>query len=102
MNRLVRTFVAVEISAETRTRAGQLIGRLDTPEVKIKWVETHNLHLTLKFLGDVDLLEIPQLCQAVTDAVVELPPFEFEARGAGAFPDIHHPRTVWLGLGRGS
>jgi 2'-5' RNA ligase len=92
----------VEISSETRTRAGQLIGRLDTPEAKIKWVEPHNLHLTLKFLGDVDLLEVPQLCQAVTDAVVDLPPFEIEARGAGAFPDAQHPRTVWLGVDRGS
>lgn len=83
-------------------RAGQLIGRLGSTSAKVKWVEPHNLHLTLKFLGDVDLLEIPELCQAVTDAVAELPPFEIEARGAGAFPDLRHPRTVWLGVGRGT
>ena len=102
MNRIVRTFVAAEISGEMRTRASQLIGRLGSTSAKVKWVEPHNLHLTLKFLGDVDLLEIPELCQAVTDAVADLPPFEIEARGAGAFPDLHHPRTVWLGVGHGT
>lgn len=102
MNRIVRTFVAVEISAEMRTRAAQLIGRLGSTSAKVKWVEPHNLHMTLKFLGDVDMLEVPQLCQAVTDAVADSPPFEIEARGAGAFPDLRNPRTVWLGMGRGT
>ncbi len=94
--------MAVEISSEMRLRASQLIGRIDSTSAKVKWVDPENLHLTLKFLGDVDLLEIPKLCEAVADAVVDLPPFEIEARGAGAFPDLHHPRTVWLGMGRGT
>ena len=102
MNRTVRTFVAVEISSEIRTRAAQLMARLNTTSAKVRWVEPHNMHLTLKFLGDVDLLEIPELCQAVSDAVANLPPFEIEARGAGVFPDLHSPRTVWLGIGRGT
>lgn len=102
MNRNVRTFVAVEISSEMRLRAGQLIDRLSSTAAKVRWVEPHNLHFTLKFLGDVDLLDIPQLCEAVTGAVAELPPFEIEALGAGAFPDLHNPRTVWLGVGRGT
>lgn len=102
MNRTVRTFVAVEISSEIRTRAAQLMAKLNSTAAKVRWVEPHNLHLTLKFLGDVDLLEIPELCQAVTDAVADLPPFEIEARGAGVFPDLSNPRTVWLGIGRGT
>jgi 2'-5' RNA ligase len=79
-----------------------LIDRLSSSGAKVRWVEPHNLHFTLKFLGDVDLLDIPQLCEAVTAAVAELPPFEIEALGAGAFPDLHNPRTVWLGVGRGT
>ncbi|HUY89664.1 MAG TPA: RNA 2',3'-cyclic phosphodiesterase [Pirellulales bacterium] len=102
MNRTVRTFVAVEISPEIRARAAQLISRLNPTAAKVRWVEPHNMHLTLKFLGDVDLLELPELCQAVSDAVADLPPFEIEARGAGVFPDLRNPRTVWLGIGRGA
>ena len=52
----------------------------------MKWVEPHNLHLTLKFLGDVHQREIAEVCQAVARGAAEVAPFELEVRGAGAFP----------------
>jgi RNA 2',3'-cyclic 3'-phosphodiesterase len=99
---VVRTFVAVEIPAEVKDRASQLIARLSTTPAKVKWVGREQMHWTLKFLGDVDMLEIPKVCEAVTRAVEPLAPFDVEARGAGAFPDPRRPRTVWLGVGQGS
>lgn len=102
MTRALRTFIAVEISAETRSRARQLIERLRGTDAKISWVKPDCLHLTLKFLGDVDLRDIPGVCEAVTRAVADLPPFEIEAHGAGAFPTAARPRTIWLGVGRGA
>lgn len=101
MTRALRTFIAVEISAETRSRARQLIDRLRGTDAKISWVKPDCLHLTLKFLGDVDLRDIPGVCAAVTRAVADLPPFEIEAHGAGAFPTAARPRTIWLGVNRG-
>jgi 2'-5' RNA ligase len=56
----------------------------------------------LKFLGDVDAKETHRVCQAVQDAVADAAPFEFEVRGAGAFPKANRPRTVWVGGGHGS
>jgi 2'-5' RNA ligase len=47
------------------------------------------------------MIEVPQLCQAMTRAVASLPPFDLEVRGAGAFPNAARPRTIWLGVGRG-
>lgn len=102
MTRMLRTFIAVETSPETHARARQLIARLSGTGAKISWVKPDCLHLTLKFLGDVDLREIPSVCQAITRAVAEIPPFEIEVQGAGAFPSAARPRTVWLGVGRGS
>jgi len=102
MTRTLRTFIAVEISAETRSRARQLITRLSGTGAKVSWVKPDCLHLTLKFLGDVDLREIAALGEAVTRATADLPPFEIEVRGAGAFPTAARPRTLWLGVGRGS
>ena len=89
------------MSSEVRSRAGQLIGRLQTTAAKVTWVKPPTMHLTLKFLGDVDLKDIPAVCEAVSSAVAGLPPFEIEARGAGAFPSTGRPRTIWLGVGRG-
>lgn len=102
MRHAIRTFVAVEVSANVRARAGQLMARLGTAGAKVKWVEPHNLHLTLKFLGDVDARELPQVCTAVAEAVRTLPAFEIELVGAGAFPTATRPRTLWMGVGRGS
>ncbi len=68
----------------------------------MNWVEPHNLHLTLKFLGDVHQREIVEVCRAVQQGASEVQPFEFEVRGAGAFPTAARPRTVWLGAGDGA
>jgi 2'-5' RNA ligase len=102
MTDIVRTFIAVEIPGEVKSRASQLITRLEVAPAKVKWVAPRHMHWTLKFLGDVDMLETPQICEAVARAVEPLAPFDVEARGAGAFPDAERPRTVWIGMGAGS
>ncbi|HEV3003704.1 MAG TPA: RNA 2',3'-cyclic phosphodiesterase, partial [Pirellulales bacterium] len=102
MSRPLRTFIAVAASHEVRMRARQLIGELSSTAAKVRWVEPENLHYSLKFLGDVELLEIPKVCEAVTRAVTDKPPFEITALGAGAFPDLRRPRTIWLGVADGS
>jgi RNA 2',3'-cyclic 3'-phosphodiesterase len=68
----------------------------------VKWVEPHNLHLTLKFLGDVAQTEIAEVCEAVMRGAAKVEPFDLEVRTAGAFPSAARPRTVWLGAGAGT
>jgi 2'-5' RNA ligase len=102
MRKTVRTFVAVEIPPEIQSRAGTLINKLQPTSAKVKWVEPEHLHWTLKFLGEVDLRETPAICAAVSRAVAPFKPFDVETLGAGAFPDVTRPRTVWLGMGLGA
>ena len=102
MKKTLRTFVAVEISKPIRVRAAELIAALDGTAADVKWVETHNLHLTLKFLGEVHQREVAEVCRAVQKATAKLAPFELEVLGAGAFPNSDRPRTVWLGAGMGA
>jgi 2'-5' RNA ligase len=112
----VRTFVAVEASADVRAAAGRLVPLLEgqsepraatgSPDradaSKIKWVEPANLHFTLNFLGDVPAENIDELCQAAVCAAARHRQFEIEVRGAGAFPTTQRPRTVWLGVAQGA
>jgi RNA 2',3'-cyclic 3'-phosphodiesterase len=102
MKKTLRTFVAVEISKPIRARAGELIAALSGTAAQVNWVEPHNLHLTMKFLGEVHERDIIEVCRAVEQGAAELPPFELEVRGAGAFPTAARPRTVWLGAGEGA
>ncbi len=101
MKRTVRTFVAVEIAPAVRARAGELIQTLAAAGADVKWVDPPNLHLTLQFLGEVAVAEIPQVCEAVGRGTAAVAPFELEIRGAGAFPHPGRPKTIWLGTGRG-
>ena len=102
MKKTLRTFVAVEITGSIRARANELIAALGGTSTDVKWVEPHNLHLTLKFLGEVHEREISRVCQAVSRGAAEVKPFELDVRGAGAFPIATRPRTVWLGAAAGA
>jgi len=99
MKTTIRTFIAVEIDSAVRRRAQDVIEALRTAQADVKWVDPQNLHLTLKFLGDVPAESISDVSQAVAEAAAGQPPFELEILGVGAFPNAHRPRTVWLGSG---
>jgi RNA 2',3'-cyclic 3'-phosphodiesterase len=101
MKKTLRTFAAVEITAPIRARTEELIDSLDGTAADVNWVEPHNLHLTLKFLGDVHQREITTVCKAIARGAAMIKPFEIEVRGAGAFPNATRPRTIWLGVATG-
>jgi len=98
----VRTFVAIEIPFDVKDRATKLIAQLKRSGANVKWVAPEHMHWTLKFLGPVDMVDIPEVCDAVKRAAEPLASFDVEAFGAGAFPDVHNPRTVWIGVREGS
>jgi len=97
----IRTFIAVDVTDAVRERAADLVRRLQAAGANVKWVDTHNMHLTLKFLGDIPDRETADVCRAVAEATSGHPPFNIGLRGAGAFPNASRPRIVWLGVDRG-
>jgi 2'-5' RNA ligase len=100
--RRIRTFIAVPVSLEIRSAARKLTELLQHAAGDVRWVAPENLHWTMQFLGDVDELEIPAVCSAVSSAAADLESFDHSARGAGAFPAPDRPRTLWLGAGAGA
>jgi 2'-5' RNA ligase len=97
----IRTFIAVESSGSVASRAASVIERLRAAQGKVTWVKPENMHWTLRFLGDVDLNRTADICQAVSEAVAAVEPFELEVLGVGAFPHTRRPRAIWLGAGEG-
>lgn len=96
-----RAFVAVDLAPAVQAAAERLIGLLQMTEADVRWVTAEQMHLTLNFLGDVTDVQIVEICRAVERACQEHPPFSLEVRGAGAFPRVERPRTLWLGVGDG-
>jgi RNA 2',3'-cyclic 3'-phosphodiesterase len=99
---VLRTFTAIDISPEARSAALRLIERLRAAPAKVTWTKAANLHYTLKFLGDVQAEKTADICRAVKEAVNPFSPFQIVAAGAGAFPSLAHPQTLWLGVGDGT
>lgn len=94
----IRTFIAIEIPDAVRQEIAQVQEQLKKSEERISWTKPGNIHLTLKFLGDVDENRIPAVIEAVAQAVESMPAFRFNIRGIGAFPNIRGPRVLWVGV----
>lgn len=99
---MVRTFIAVEVSPKIRSRLSDDIVALKAHAPLVKWVKPDNLHLTLRFLGDVKENDLEELFDALHEDVESLAPFTLEIRGIGSFPNWRHPRVVWAGCGEGA
>ncbi|MCE9529511.1 MAG: RNA 2',3'-cyclic phosphodiesterase [Planctomycetales bacterium] len=99
--RSIRTFIAVELSSTVIARAQEGIKLLKTSGAEVGWVDRAQMHLTLKFLGNVTDIETPDICRVVVVAARQVEPFEIVFRGLGAFPRVTEPRTIWMGIEQG-
>ena len=72
-----------------------------TPADALKWVETENLHLTLRFLGEISEETLKKVQSILPQAVMGQPSFTLSVEGLGMYPSPGQPRVVWLGI-RGS
>ncbi len=94
----IRSFIAIPLSGEVQRAARKIARELRSDEDGMKWVPEDNLHLTLKFLGDVVDREIPAVCKVLRDCCRATEPFELELQGTGGFPNDERPRVVWAGI----
>ena len=101
----IRCFIAVEIDETIRQEISRVQQRLQKElrgnESGIKWVPPENIHLTLKFLGNVTDQDIPEICDAVSRAASEFQPFSFGVGTCGCFPPNRPARVLWIGITEG-
>ena len=95
---LIRCFVAIEIQNELKTKIDDYILTLKQIAPKIKWINAKNLHLTLKFLGEIPQELLSQVQSELSAVSNVVNPFEMSVSSAGFFPNQLKPRVVWLGL----
>lgn len=98
---LMRLFVAVVPPPAVQRAAFAVSEALRRPEDRVSWVRAENLHLTLRFLGDLGADGARRVAEAADEAAAGTPAFEAALGGAGAFPDGRRARVLWIGLERG-
>ena len=89
----MRAFIAVSIPPDLRKEISKLQQKL--PPKGVRPAKPENLHITLKFLGEVDSQALQKAKQLLSE--VEFSPFEISLQGTGAFPSEHHAKVIWAG-----
>ena len=98
----IRTFIAVLISPELKSRIGAIQQSFKGLPCDVKWVAEENFHITLKFLGNVGEDRMDALCAAAQEAAKAGPSrFEMAFAEIGAFPNNRRPQVIWVGARKG-
>lgn len=97
----LRVFCAVALPSALRERAAAHIARLRAqfPHVRVSWERAEKMHVTLKFLGEIEAARAASLSRAAGRAAAGVSPLRLTLEGAGAFPPRGAPRVLWLGIG---
>lgn len=97
---VLRTFIAVDIPAELRHVIQQKTNSLRATlgVSSVRWVAAENIHLTLKFLGDVSPANVDVLTQLLRAEADIIPAFDMQIGGLGSFPSLRRPRVLFIGI----
>lgn len=96
---LLRAFIAVEIPLDIRQAVCRAISDLQKETNSlVRWVPMENMHLTLKFLGDVSPSNVDMLTQMIRAEADLFNCFEFCLNGLGSFPNLKRPRVIYIGI----
>lgn len=96
---MIRAFLAIDLPDSLRPKLALVQGELKKSNADVRWVPVGNIHVTLKFFGNVPDTEIEPLAQAAREMAEKQAPMELKVTVAGAFPSVRSPRVIWLGLG---
>ncbi len=94
----MRCFIAIDLPEAIKESIGNLIKELRQAPEDVKWVAPENMHLTLKFLGEVEEKRIGEIKRRLALLCERHRTFSLSLRGTGAFPGLKYPRVLWVGI----
>lgn len=101
MSELIRTFVAVEVeNRDVLKKLVEVRDQLVATGADLKPVEDENIHLTLRFIGEIPAGLVEVLCNDISS--LKFQRFQMHIKGLGAFPSLTRPRVLWAGISEGS
>jgi 2'-5' RNA ligase len=97
---MIRAFIAIHLPVDVKARLAEAQRELQklAPASAVRWTPMEQMHLTLRFLGDVSEDVLGPLTDGLRRAADRSEPFALRARGAGCFPNARRPRVIWVGV----
>jgi 2'-5' RNA ligase len=96
----VRAFIALEMPDEIRRALDEISMNLrkELSAARLRWVPVENMHLTLKFIGDIAVDKVPSIIEILKTQSAPFAPFDLSVDGLGAFPNLQRARVIWVGV----
>jgi 2'-5' RNA ligase len=95
----LRCFIAVELPEEIKAGLSRLQAKLKSGnQSPVKWVDPYSIHLTLKFLGNVNADMMSPITEAMAEAAKGVSPLRLEIKGVGVFPNLRRVQVIWVGI----
>ncbi|MCD6272036.1 MAG: RNA 2',3'-cyclic phosphodiesterase [Deltaproteobacteria bacterium] len=94
----IRAFICFKLPKRLISSIGRIQESVKQYELKIRWVRPENIHLTIKFLGDISWSDIDDIEMAIKETAADFAPLLLSAQVLGVFPNIKRPRVIWIGL----
>jgi len=95
----VRSFIALKIDPEVKKNLTKMIRQFEKVSSRVKWIQPSAMHLTLKFLGDIDRVKAEKLMNILDKISSKYPPFDLSCSGIGTFPiKSRNPKVIWAGI----
>jgi len=95
---MIRSFIAIDFPEETRKALEDIQKELKRCGAGVRWVKPSSIHLTLKFLGNIQAAQVEDIALAVAQGIRDQPPITLRPAGLGAFPSRRKPRVIWIGM----
>lgn len=97
----MRTFIAITLPLKIRDYLAQIQEQFKKTQADVKWVQPQNIHLTLKFLGEIDEKKAEKISQILQEVAKNNPVYSIRLTTLGAFPKMKSPRVIWAGMDKG-
>lgn len=94
----MRTFIAIELPPDIKNILSRIQDELKQSRADVKWVNPQNIHLTLRFLGEIQQDLVDKLRAVLEQIAQKNSPFSVRLSNLGAFPKLQYPRVVWFGI----
>jgi RNA 2',3'-cyclic 3'-phosphodiesterase len=101
---MIRTFIAVELDSTLKQAIAGVQESLKrelhslAAGTRLQWVRVDSIHLTLKFLGDIEEGQVGEIVYALEEVGRAHEPFSVDVKGFGVFPTLRAPRVLWMGF----